>query len=82
MINRIIDGIVRMIITLIKEQTTKEYDKQMKEKYGSIEKLETLLEKTPKNILYADLENWKLLLKNSEEPIRVKKIIVTDKISI
>lgn len=71
-----------MIITLIKEQTTKEYDKKMKEKYGSIEKLETLLEKTPKNILYADLENWKLLLENPEEPIRQEEIIITDKISI
>jgi len=71
-----------MIITLIKEQTTKEYDNQMKEKYGSMEKLEALLEKTPKNTLYADLENWKLLLKNLEEPIRLEKIIITDKISI
>ncbi|BBL62606.1 MAG: MarR family transcriptional regulator [Methanobrevibacter arboriphilus] len=71
-----------MIITLIKEQTTKEYDKKMKEKYGSMEKLETLLEKTPKNILYADLENWKLLLENPEEPIRQEEIIITDKISI
>lgn len=71
-----------MIITLIKEQTTKEYDEQMKEKYGSMEKLEKLLEKTPKNILYADLENWKLLLKNPEEPIRMEEIIITDKISI
>ena len=71
-----------MIITLIKEQTTKEYDKKMKEKYGRIEKLETLLEKTPKNILYADLENWKLLLENPEEPIRQEEIIITDKISI
>ena len=71
-----------MIITLIKEQTTEEYDKQMKAKYGSMEKLETLLEKTPKNILYADLENWKLLLENPEEPIRLEEIIITDKISI
>jgi len=71
-----------MIITLIKEQTTKEYDDKMKEKYGSMEKLETLLEKTPKNILYADLENWKLLLENPEEPIRMEEIIITDKISI
>ena len=54
----------------------------MKEKYGSMEKLETLLEKTPKNILYADLENWKLLLENPEEPIRQEEIIITDKISI
>jgi len=71
-----------MIITLIKEQTTKEYDKQMKAKYGSMEKLETLLEKTPKNILYTDLKNWKLLLENPEEPIRLEEIIITDKISI
>jgi len=49
-----------MIITLIKEQTTEEYDRQMKTKYGSMEKLETLLEKTPKNKLYADLKNWKI----------------------
>ncbi|MDR2830706.1 MAG: MarR family transcriptional regulator [Methanobrevibacter sp.] len=71
-----------MIITLIKEQTTKEYNDQMKAKYGSMGKLETLLEKTPKNILYADLKNWKLLLENPEEPIRLEKIIITDKISI
>ena len=71
-----------MIMTLIKEQSTKEYDKQMKAKYGSMEKLEKLLEKTPENILYFDLQNWKLLLENPEEPIIKKEIIITDKISI
>lgn len=71
-----------MIITLIKEQTTKEYDNKMKAKYGSMEKLEALLKKTPKNILYADLKNWKLLLEKPEEPIRQEEIIITDKISI
>ena len=67
-----------MIITLIKEQTTAEYNKKMKEKYGSIEKLE----KTSKNLLYADLENWKLLLKNPKENIRLEEIIITDNVSI
>ena len=71
-----------MIITLIKEQTTKEYDNLMKAKYGSMEKLKIQLEKTPNNILYADLENWKLLLENPEESIRTEEIIITDKISI
>jgi predicted transcriptional regulator len=71
-----------MIITLIKEQSTKDYDKQMKAKYGSMEKLETLLKKTPENILFFDLQNWKLLLENPEEPIIKKEIIITDKISI
>ncbi|KZX10060.1 HVO_A0114 family putative DNA-binding protein [Methanobrevibacter filiformis] len=71
-----------MIITLIKEETTKEYDEKMKKKYGSIEKLEKILEKTPKNILYADLENWKLLLENPEENIRLEEIIITDNLSI
>ena len=71
-----------MIITLIKEQTTAEYNKKMKEKYGSIEKLEKTLEKTSKNLLYADLENWKLLLKNPKENIRLEEIIITDNVSI
>ena len=71
-----------MILTLIKEQTTAEYDKKMKEKYGSMEKLEKTLEKTPKNLLYADLENWKLFLENPEENIRLEEIIITDNVSI
>ncbi|MDR3063467.1 MAG: hypothetical protein LBU40_04925, partial [Methanobrevibacter sp.] len=57
-------------------------DEKMKAKYGSMEKLKTLLEKTPKNTLYADLENWKLLLENPEEPIRMENIIITNKISM
>ncbi|KZX12051.1 HVO_A0114 family putative DNA-binding protein [Methanobrevibacter curvatus] len=71
-----------MIISLIKEQSTKEYDEQMKKEYGSMEKLEKLLEKTPENTLYFDLQNWKLLLENPEEPIIKKEVIITDKISI
>ncbi|KZX16301.1 MarR family protein [Methanobrevibacter cuticularis] len=71
-----------MIISLIKEQSTKEYDEQMKKKYGSMEKLEKLLEKTPENTLYFDLQNWKLLLETPEEPIIKKEVIITDKISI
>jgi predicted transcriptional regulator len=54
----------------------------MEEKYESIEKLEKTLEKTPKNFLYAELENWKLLLENPEENIRLEKIIITDNVSI
>jgi len=50
----------------------------MKEKYESMEKLEALLEKTPKNILYADLNNWKLFLENPEEPVKLEEIIITD----
>jgi hypothetical protein len=71
-----------MIITLIKEETAQEYNKKMEKKYGSIEKLEKTLKKTPKNLLYADLENWKLLTENPEENIRLEEIIITNKISI
>lgn len=71
-----------MIITLIKEETTQEYNKRMEKKYGSMEKLEKALEKAPKNLLYADLENWKLLTENPEENIRQEEIIITDNISI
>ncbi|WP_263641086.1 hypothetical protein [Methanobrevibacter arboriphilus] len=35
-----------MIITLIKEETTQEYNKRMEKKYGSMEKLEKALEKS------------------------------------
>ncbi|MGL4669206.1 MAG: MarR family transcriptional regulator [Methanobacteriaceae archaeon] len=71
-----------MIITLIKEETTAEYNEKMEKKYGSIEKLEKELEKTPKNLLYTELENWKLLLENPEENIRLEEIIITDNINI
>lgn len=71
-----------MIITLIKEETTQEYNKKMEKKYGSMEKLEKALQKTPKNILYADLENWKLLTENPEENIRQEEIIITNNITI
>jgi DNA-binding MarR family transcriptional regulator len=70
------------MLTLIKEQTTEEYDKIMKGKYGSMEKLEKQLEKTPTNMLYAELNNWKLLLENPEETIKVKEVIITDNLNI
>ena len=71
-----------MIITLIKEETSDEYNEKMIKKYGSMEKLEKILEKTPENLLYADLQNWKILLENPEENIRLKEILITDKLSI
>ena len=71
-----------MMLTLIKEQTTEEYDQIMKAKYGSMERLEKQLEKTHENILYAELNNWKLLLQDPEEPIKVKEIIITDNLNI
>ena len=71
-----------MIITLIKEVTTDEYDEMMKKKYGSMEKLEKQLEKTPKNILYFDLENWKMLLKNPDEKIKFEEVIMSDTLNI
>jgi DNA-binding MarR family transcriptional regulator len=70
------------MLTLIKEQTTEEYDQIMKAKYGSMEKLEKQLEKTHENILYAELNNWKLLLQDPEENIKVKEIIITDNLNI
>jgi len=70
------------MLTLIKEQTTEEYDQIMKAKYGSMEKLEEQLKKTPTNILYAELNNWKLLLQDPEKNIKVKEIIITDNLNI
>jgi len=71
-----------MIISLIKEETSQEYDERMTKKYGSIEKLEKTFKKTPKNLLHVDLVNWQFLKENPEEKITLEEILITDKISI
>jgi predicted transcriptional regulator len=66
------------MISLIKEETSQEYDKRMVKKYGSIEKLEKTFEKTPKNLLHVDLVNWQYLKENPEKTIKLEEILITD----
>ena len=71
-----------MIISLVKEETSQEYDKKMTKKYGSIEKLEKTFKKTPKNLLHVDLVNWQFLKENPEETIKFEEIIMSDTLNI
>ena len=71
-----------MIISLIKEETSEEYNKRMEKKYGSIEKLEKTFKKTPKNLLHVDLVNWQFLIENPEETIKFEEIIISDTLNI
>jgi DNA-binding MarR family transcriptional regulator len=71
-----------MIISLIKEETSVEYNKRMEKKYKSIEQLEKIFEKTPKNLLHVDLVNWRFLKENPEEKIKFEEILITDNVSI
>lgn len=71
-----------MIISLIKEETSQEYDKRMTKKYGSLEKLEETFKKTPKNLLHVDLVNWQYLKENPEETIKIEEIIMSDTLNI
>jgi predicted transcriptional regulator len=71
-----------MIISLIREETSEEYDEKMIKKYGSIENLEKILNETKRTILHVDLENWKYLTENPEETIKLEKILITDNVNI
>ncbi|MDR3291216.1 MAG: hypothetical protein LBT10_03605 [Methanobrevibacter sp.] len=51
----------------------------MKLKYESIEKLEEGFEKTKRSILHVDLENWKYLINNPDETIKIGETVFTEK---
>jgi predicted transcriptional regulator len=71
-----------MIISLIKEETSQEYDNKMINKYGSIENLEKILNETKRTILHVDLENWKYLKENPKKTIKLEKIVITENLNI
>jgi DNA-binding MarR family transcriptional regulator len=54
----------------------------MIKKYGSIENLEKILNKTKRTILHVDLENWKYLTENPKETIKLEKILITNNVNI
>ena len=71
-----------MIISLIKEETSQEYNEKMINKYGSIENLEKILNETKRTILHVEHENWKYLKENPKETIKLEKILITDNLNI
>lgn len=71
-----------MIISLIKEQNSGEFIHEMEKKYGSIEKLKEAFEKTKRSILHVDLENWKYLLQNPDETIKIEETVFTDNLNL
>jgi predicted transcriptional regulator len=71
-----------MIISLIKEETSQEYNEKMVNKYGSIENLEKILNETKRTILHVELENWKYLTENPKERIKIEKILITDNLNL
>ena len=71
-----------MIITLIKEENGKQYIKEMKKTYGSIEELEKLHRQTNNALMYVDLENWKYFLKNPDKKIKRGETKFINKISL
>ncbi|KZX17639.1 HVO_A0114 family putative DNA-binding protein [Methanobrevibacter filiformis] len=71
-----------MIISLIKEETSKEFIEKMEEKYNSYEQLEEAFQKTKRTILHVDLENWKYLKNNPEETIQLTETLFTNELNI
>jgi DNA-binding MurR/RpiR family transcriptional regulator len=69
-----------MKLIFTKEQTSKEFIKEMEEKHESIEQLEKKIEKSYNALDYVDLENWKYLLENPEETIKKTHTNVTNNI--
>ncbi|MDR3292255.1 MAG: hypothetical protein LBT10_08940, partial [Methanobrevibacter sp.] len=67
-----------MIISLIKELSSESFINEMKLKYGSIEKLKEAFEKIKRSILHIDLENWKYLINNLNETIKIGERIFTE----
>ena len=50
-----------MIITTIKKQKIYEFTEEMKEKYGSIDNLNELFQKSNNMKIYVDLRNWNIM---------------------
>ncbi|MDR2966431.1 MAG: winged helix-turn-helix transcriptional regulator [Methanobacteriaceae archaeon] len=71
-----------MIMTLIKEESGKNFIKEMEKNYGSIEELEKLHKRTNNALMYVDLENWKYFLKHPDEKIKRGETKFINKISL
>jgi len=71
-----------MIIFLIKEQSSEDYIKEMEKKYESIEKLNEVFKKTKRSVFHVDLENWKYLIENPDEMIKIEETIFTDNLNL
>ena len=72
----------KMMLTLIKEQSSKKFIKEMEKTYGSIKQLEKTLKQTNNMIMYVDLENWKYYLKNPDEKIERGRTIFTEDLTL
>ena len=70
-----------MIISLIKEETSEEYNERMKKNMEVLINQKKLLKKH-KNLLHVDLVNWQFLIENPEETIKFEEIIISDTLSI
>ena len=80
---RIIRGIIMIEIKLTKTITGKELNDKFEKKYGSIQKLEKMLEKDPENmLLFSDLEDWKFFGKYPDETINEGRTILTDTLTL
>lgn len=71
-----------MIITLIKNQTGKEFVKDMEEEYGSLQKLRIAYEKSGNMKLLVDMENWEYYREHPDETLELSESLVTDNISL
>jgi len=70
-------------IKLIREFTGKDLTTEFSKKYGSIERLERMFKRDPKNMeLYGDLDDWEYFNDHPDEKIEESKIIYTNKESI
>lgn len=72
-----------MILKLVKEMKGEEFVQKMEEQYGSMDKLERLVQKYPQNYLYSlDLDDWNYFLEHYEEPVKQTDILFVDKFKI
>ena len=65
-----------MIITSVKKQKGYEFTSEMKDKYGSIENLEDLFQKSNNMKMYVDLRNWRYYETHLNEEIETSESIV------
>jgi predicted HTH transcriptional regulator len=67
-----------MILTLYKEQTGKEFIKEMEKTHNSIDEMTKKVERTNNMMFYSDLEAWKYYLNNPNETIKRTTTLFTD----
>ncbi len=72
-----------MRLKLVKEMKGREFVHKMEEQYGSMDKLQRLVEKYPKNYLYSlDLDDWNYFLENPDDPVKQTDVLFVDKFKI